>query len=89
MLAINLDRSAAHTLSIPKSSERFTLSSTSGLQASSIDLNGTPLKLGGDDEKLPGRKGVKMPAGTVKLEPASITFLAIADAGNSSCRLED
>lgn len=89
VLAINLDQASAHTLSLPKSSERFTLASSSGLRTSTVELNGTPLKMGGDDEKLPGRKGVKAAAGQVKLGPASITFLAIPEAGNASCRSQD
>ncbi len=33
----------------------------------------------------PRTDGVPVPAGRVRLEPASITFLAVPDAGNAAC----
>ena len=89
VVAINLDQAAAHSLKIPKPAERFSLASTGGLRSTTVELNGTPLQLVKIEEKqLPGRKGLKIPAGEVKLAPASITFLAIPGAGNENCRAE-
>ena len=85
VLAINLDRAASHSLSLPASSERYTLSSAAGLRSMTVELNGAVMKLNGDEEKMPRWKGVKAAAGEVKLAPASITFLAIPEAGNAGC----
>ena len=51
----------------------------------SVELNGSELKLGADDA-LPQIAGKPTTAGQVDLAPASITFLAFPDAGNASCR---
>ena len=51
----------------------------------SVELNGSPLKLGVHDA-LPEMKSKPAPAGPVTLAPASITFLAFPNAGNASCR---
>jgi heparanase 1 len=88
VLAINLDRGATHSLRIANGAERYTLGSSAGLGSSTVALNGTELKLVNVEEKqLPGRSGVRIAAGEVKLAPATITFLAMPDAGNASCRL--
>ena len=89
VLAINLDQVAVHTVNLPTGAERFTLASAAGLASTTVELNGTALKLNGDDEKLPKWKGTKVAAGTVQLKPASITFLAMPGAMNTSCTLED
>ena len=85
VLAINLDPGASHSLSLPASSERYTLSSAAGLRSMTVELNGTVMKLNADEEKMPRWRGVKAAAGEVKLAPASITFLAIPEAGNAGC----
>ena len=48
-------------------------------------LNGQELKLqaNGEQPKLEGRP---IPAGHVELPPTSITFFAVADAGNRDCQ---
>ena len=89
VLAINLDQTVAHSLGVPKASERFTLSSPTGLRSVSVELNDTRLELNGDEEKLPKWKGVKTRAGLLHLPPASITFLAIPEAGNAGCAITD
>ena len=43
------------------------------------------LSLGNGDE-LPRLIGVNVPAGPITLRPGTISFLAIAEAGNSACR---
>jgi heparanase len=84
LLAINTDRSAAHELTIPVASERYTLSA-SDLESKTIMLNGAAIALGRNDE-LPSLVGVSTPSGTVSLGPATITFFAMPRAGNPACR---
>ncbi len=84
VLAINADRSGAHTVEAPLAGTRYTLTAKNLLDKT-VDLNGTELKLGADDA-LPAMRGAKISAGTITLEPASITFLAFPEAGNASCR---
>ncbi|KUI22159.1 hypothetical protein AU193_17980 [Mycobacterium sp. GA-1285] len=87
LLVINNDRTASQTLSIPTPGDRYTLSSTSAddLQTKSVQLNGTELKLGPNDE-MPPLVGNPVAAGDVIFEPATITFLALPEAGNGACR---
>ena len=83
LLAINADRTNFAELAVPAKSERYTLSGE--LMSNKVDLNGRELSLtaGGD---LPQIKGKAQKAGSVKFAPASITFLAIPNAGNASCK---
>jgi len=83
LLAINTDRGSAATIEIPMNAERYTLSEAK-LDDGHVQLNGKELKLTGDD--LPRLTGVAQKQGAVRLPPASITFLAIADANNPSCK---
>ena len=82
LLAINNDRAAARMLSIPMAGERYTLSSND-LQGKAVRLNGVELKLGADDE-LPDRTGSDTSRKHV-LGPATITFIALPEAGNQAC----
>jgi hypothetical protein len=50
-----------------------------------VQLNGIDLRLGPDDV-LPVLSGEAVPAGSVKLAPLTITFLAIPTAHNGACR---
>ena len=84
MLAINTDRTAAATLRLPVSSERYTLSADD-LQSTEVKLNGTVLELGRNDE-LPQFAAVISPPGSVEIAPATITFLTVANAENPACR---
>jgi hypothetical protein len=68
---------------MPLEAERYAL--TAPLEATSVQLNGRELRLGGNDE-LPELRGQPIPAGPVELAPASIMFLAIPSAGNANCR---
>ena len=63
----------------------YTLASSSGLQSHRIELNGKELVLA-KGAAVPALRGVAAPAGQISLPAASITFLAIADAGNAACR---
>jgi len=84
LLAINVEREAAQELAVPLPSERYTLSAPD-LLGTRADLNGRELRLGAGDA-LPEIAGEPARAGVVRLPPASITFLALAKAGNASCR---
>jgi hypothetical protein len=84
LLAINTDKTALHTLTIPMAGERYTLSSDR-LEGKRVQLNGTDLALSANDD-LPSLAAVKAAAGAITLAPTTITFLAFGQAGNSSCR---
>jgi hypothetical protein len=84
LLAINTDRAAPVTLSVPTRAVRYTLSGD--LQAKVVQLNGQDLALGPNDE-LPRLSGGRTAAGEVTFAPATITFLGLPDAANGSCRL--
>jgi hypothetical protein len=84
LLAINADRTAAHEVTVPEGSERYTLSAKD-LMSPTVDLNGVELKLGANDS-LPKMAGKATKAGTVTLAPETITFLAMKRAGNSACK---
>jgi hypothetical protein len=84
LLAINNDRTAARTLTLPTRSERYTLDAAA-LQDITVRLNGR--NLSAEDAAAPAPPGgEKAAAGTLTFAPATITFLAIPEAGNSACR---
>jgi hypothetical protein len=86
MLVINTDKTTAHSLAVPKASERYTLSvGGSDLQTKTVRLNGADLALGTNDA-LPALAGSQTAAGTSSFAPVTITFLAMPDAGNAACR---
>jgi heparanase len=86
LLVINTDKAASRTLSVPVAAERYTLASNSSdPQTKTVQLNGKDLTLGSNDE-LPSLTGAATPAGNVTFAPASITFLALPEAGNGACR---
>jgi hypothetical protein len=82
LLAINTDRTTAAILQLPVTSERYTLSADH-LQSTVVKLNGTVLELGPNE--LPHLVAVRSPPGSLEIAPATITFLTIADAGNTAC----
>ncbi len=84
ILAINTSRTQATAIELPAAAARYTLSAPA-LDATQIQLNGQELKLGRGDA-LPALRGARVGAGTLELAPASITFLALAQAGNAACR---
>jgi hypothetical protein len=85
LLAINTDTTTPRTLRVPTAAQRYTLSSSSGLQSRSVRLDGAELALGSNDA-LPAIVGTPAPAGDVSLAPATITFLAMPAAANDACR---
>jgi hypothetical protein len=84
LLVINADRSASAEIVAPIKSERYGLTSKD-LLSDKVDLNGHELMLGAKDT-FPEMRGEPVRAGKVSFAPASITFLAIPDAGNAACR---
>ena len=84
LLAINNSRAERSTLSVPVGGERYTLSADDP-QATDVSLNGRPLGLGADDT-LPELAPESFAAGDVTFEPTTITFLALPEANNPSCR---
>jgi len=84
LLAINADKTNPYELSLPVKTTRYTLTAAN-LTDSAVELNGAELKLAADGA-LPALDGQPVPKGKVALAPASITLLAIAGAGNESCR---
>ena len=87
VLAINTDTTASRTLTVPTAGERYTLSSSAvgNLQEKRVQLNGTVLKLGANDD-LPTLTGESSGSGNITLAPATVTFLAFAEAANTACR---
>jgi hypothetical protein len=84
LLAINNSRSQPAALNLSKTAERYTLSARK-LEDTEVQLNGSDLALGSNDA-LPDLQGTRIAAGNVALPPGSITFLAVAEAGNEKCR---
>jgi hypothetical protein len=84
LLAINNSRTQPSFLDLPLSAERYTLTSQK-LDGPDAKLNGNELKLGPNDE-LPLIQGDRIRARVIELAPTSMTFLALANAGNISCR---
>jgi hypothetical protein len=84
ILAINASRHALSVLTLSHSAERYTLHATQ-LQGATVQLNGKTLALSGDDE-LPRLEPRAASAGTIRLAPATITFLVFPAAANPACR---
>lgn len=84
LLAINTDRDKSHALVLPGTAQHYALSSTQGLEASTIHLNGTPLTMGSNDT-LPTMTA-KPIQGTITMPPATIHFLTFPQAQNPACR---
>ncbi|WP_414474447.1 hypothetical protein [Microvirga sp. M2] len=84
VLAINNSRTRPSAIEIPNAAEGYTLTAPQP-DSASVRLNGQELRLGPQDE-FPDLRGSRVQAGPVELAPASITFLAVPEAGNPSCR---
>jgi hypothetical protein len=84
LLVINNDRSTTRTLTLQTRSERYTLDAGT-LQDTAVRLNGRTLSAKNVSASAP-LGGEKAAAGTLTFVPATITFLAIPEAGNSACR---
>ena len=84
LLVINTDRSAPHALMLPTASVLYTLDAENPLDIR-VRLNGNVLTLGAGDT-LPSISGTPMRAGPLTFARATITFVAIPEAGNNACR---
>jgi heparanase 1 len=84
LVAVNTDRGASREVILPIGAERYTLSSSTGLLSHRVELNGKELGLA-KDGAVPVLRGIAAPAGQVSLPAASITFLAVTDAGHAAC----
>jgi len=83
-LVINADEHQIHEITLALEAERYTL--TAGqLQDRAVQLNGKTLQLNSDGD-VPEFVGQPTRSGRISFAPQSITFLAIPDANNSSCR---
>lgn len=83
VLAINTSRRASRAVALSASAERYTLHAARHKSAI-VQMNGKTLALGVDDE-LPPLEPRTTSAGTIRLAPATITFLAFPDAANPAC----
>jgi len=84
LLAINTDRAASQSLDLAQAAEPYTLSAPS-LDAAIVQLNGSELTLGANDA-IPNLTGISAASGPLTFPPATITFLAMPNANNASCR---
>jgi heparanase 1 len=84
LLVLNTDKNEKHSIVLPASAERYTLTAAA-LESTSVSLNGTVLQAE-PDGSLPPINGRPVKAGTVSLDPQSITFLTIYPARNKSCQ---
>jgi heparanase len=84
LLAINTNRIKVESIDLPMSANRYTLTAQK-LKDSRVQLNGHELRLD-DDGELPRLDGRRIFLDHVEFAPASITFLAFAEAGNKSCQ---
>ncbi len=83
VLVINTELGAGFAMDIPFAGHRYTLTAKR-LQDGDVQLNGRHLLLGVDDA-LPSLVAVRTRAGTLRFASASITFVALPDAGNPLC----
>ena len=84
LLVINADERQAHEVTLVPEAERYTLTAKQ-LQDREVQLNGKTLQLSSDGD-VPEFVGQATRSGRISSAPSSITFLAISNAGNSSCR---
>ena len=84
LLVINADAQQVHEVTLVPEAERYTLTAKQ-LQDREVQLNGKTLQLNSDGD-VPEFVGQPTRSGRISFAPASITFLAIPNASNSSCR---
>jgi heparanase len=83
LLAVNADEHQIHEITLAPA-ERYTLTAKQ-LQDREVQLNGKTLQLNSDGD-VPAFVGQPTRSGRISFAPESITFLAISNANNSSCR---
>lgn len=74
-LVINNSLKEKTTVELPKDATLYTLSGCGAMRATTMCLNGKPLKMGENDE-LPSFDGVSV-SGTIELEPGSCSFIVM------------
>jgi heparanase len=84
LLAINNSRTRPTSIMFPNGADRYELSARD-FGAMQVQLNGEVLKLSTAD-KLPALKPIHISAGAVELQPTTISFFAVLNADNPSCR---
>jgi len=84
LLVINADIQQVREITLVPEAERYTLTAHQ-LQDKTVQLNGKTLELNSDGD-IPEFVGERTRTGRISFAPASITFLAIPNANNSSCR---
>jgi hypothetical protein len=84
LLVLNTNKTDAQSIQLPAAAERYSLT-THNLTDRVVLLNGSELRLGAEDA-LPTLKGTATPSGIITFAPVSITFLALPDAHNASCK---
>jgi heparanase len=84
LLAINTTRTSGESIDLPITADRYSLVA-GNTDFTQVTLNGRELVMQ-PNGLLPTLNGARIGAGPVELAPASITFLAMAEAGNPSCR---
>jgi heparanase len=84
LLVLNTDKNEKHSIVLPAAADRYTLTADA-LDSTSVSLNGTVLQAA-PDGSFPPVSGQPVNAGTLSLDPQSITFLTISAARNKSCQ---
>jgi hypothetical protein len=84
LLAINISRMQTKSIELPVAADRYTLSALN-IEDAQVQLNGRELRLTANNT-LPQLRGTRIPSGRAELQPATITFLAVPQAANGSCR---
>ncbi len=84
LVALNTDPEHEQTVTLPMPAEEFTLTA-SDLTSTQVLLNGTELKAAADGSIRPLMASA-VAKGSLRLAPASVTFLTFSSARNKSCR---
>lgn len=84
LLVINADRHRSFDLNLPTAGDRYTLTARQ-LEDTTVALNGKPLRLRSNGD-IGQFEGEAVKAGQVSFAPISITYLSIANAGNTNCQ---
>src|ERR1700719_1923675 len=84
LLVINADLQQVHEVTLVPEADRYSLTAKQ-LQDRAVQLNGKTLELNSDSD-VPEFEGQRTRTGRISFAPTSITFLAIPNASNSSCR---
>jgi hypothetical protein len=83
LLVLNTDATSDQAVTIPLAADRYSLTAPD-LTSKTVLLNGAELQAQ-PDGSVPEFKGQPVKAGTIRLAPASITFLTIPSARNKTC----